>query len=82
MEKPKRNKHKKYSQIDLNVNPVRKAEKLFKYSSIRDTDWTLLYDTEKEDVEQYNIQGKRVIKFSFPSGAYIVKDFLSPTEQL
>ena len=77
MDKPKKNKHKKYSQIDLNVNPIRKAEKLFKYSSIRETDWSLLYDINKEDVDKYMVQGKQVIKFKFPEGAYIVKNFLS-----
>ena len=50
MEKPKKNKHKKYSQIDLNVNPMRRAEKLFKCSSIRETDWTLLLDIHREDI--------------------------------
>lgn len=77
MEKVKKNKKKKYTEIDLNVNPMRRAEKLFKYSSIRETDWSLLFDIEKEDVEKVMIQNKRVIKFKFPDSAFLVKEFLS-----
>lgn len=58
MEKVKKNKRKKYSEIDLNVNPMRRAEKLFKYSSIRETDWGLLFDLEGEKVERVMVQGK------------------------
>ena len=82
MEKIKKNKRKKYTEIDLNVNPMRRAEKLFKYSSIRDTDWGLLFDLEREEVEKVEIQGKKVIKFKFPEGAFLVKQFLSFEEQV
>jgi hypothetical protein len=62
------------------VNPVRKAEKLLRYSSVRETDYSLLSDLTK--LQSQKIDGYTVYSFDFPKGAYLVKQFISEADVL
>lgn len=67
-------KLKGISPLNLNVNPMRRLEKLLKRSSVRQTDYNLLVDLSK--VPSTILDGYVVYAFADPQGAYLVKNFI------
>jgi hypothetical protein len=71
----KNKKLKGITPINLDVNPMRRNEKLFKYSSVRETDFSRLVNLA--NVVQKKVQSYTIYVFEFPEGAYLIKNFLT-----